>query len=102
MLLIESKAELNTLNKEEKKPIHLAIINKHDDVVKTMIEAKADLVPEDITVAIKAENVNAMVMLMDFMTTKYVGVTDLEFDGLLQALDGNCQDVVEAIVDHYR
>ena len=84
------------------KPMHLAITNRHNPLLQMLIDAKAEVLPEDTSIAINASNVGAVTMLLDFLASKYVGLANFQFNGLSVALAGNCEGAVEAIVNHYR
>ena len=84
------------------KPLHVAVVNDNNTIVQLLIEAKTELVTADLEPAIKSGNVEALTMILDSLAINHIGTANIKFDALEQALNGDSEGVVEAIVDHYR
>ena len=61
-----------------------------------------EILPEDTDPAISSDNVEAMVMLMDYLSKNHNGNSDFKYKGFNQVLEGDHDEIAEAIVQHYR
>ena len=60
------------------------------------------MLPEDTEPAIISDNVEGMIMLMDYLTKNYVGENGFKYKGFALVLEGDHEEIAEAIVEHYR
>ena len=101
-LLIEGKADVYCIDKDGLTAYHLAILNHHNDVLQEFIKANTEMVPEDGNYAISSDNVDAVKLIMDYISYNYAGRKDFKYEGFSEVLDGDHEEVAEAMVEHDR
>ena len=93
---------MSCVDKDGRKAHHLAVLNHHNDVLKVFIDAKVEMFPDDGDSAIYSDNVEAMNMIMDYLSSNYAVSKDFKFKGFDQILAGDHEEIAEAVVDHFR
>ena len=60
------------------------------------------MLPEDTEPAIISDNVEGMIMLIDYLSKNYADKKDIKYKGFALVLEGDHEEIAEAIVEHYR
>ena len=93
---------MSCVDKDGRKAHDLAVLNHHNDVLKVFIDAKVEMFPDDGDTAIYSDNVEAMNMIMDYLSSSYARSTDFKYEGFNEIFAGDHEEIAEAVVDHHR